>query len=173
MLKSLLKLKQSKTLRATVALKRKAPLKRSKKPIKRSRIKKPKKESLRAFKKKLWKKFAKWIKDTKGNICFSTGRGPLYGKQLHAGHMFSAGKYNALRWEPMNVWPQSAYANIYLKGDYPEFHRRFIERFGQEEYDKLWNRRNDVKQWRIDDLREIDKMIDDDYARRAGAKDQV
>lgn len=149
-------------------IRRKTPLRRSgikRKPPKKKRAK----SELVAFKKKLWTKFAKWIKDTKGSVCFTTGR-VVRGRNLHAGHCFSAGRYPALRWDPRNVWPQSAYANIYLKGDYVEFHKKLIEKIGQAEYDEMFARRNDVKQWRIEDLREIDRMIDEDYARRENAQ---
>lgn len=133
----------------------------------KSEPKKRKKSELSAFKKKLWKKFAQWIKDTKGNDCFSCERKGLSGRDLHAGHMLSAGQYSALRWEVQVVWPQCSHCNIFRKGNYLEYRQRFIERFGQEEYDKLWNRRYELKQWRLEDLKEIENMIDRDYERRA------
>lgn len=138
------------------------------KPIRRSGIKrkparkKRAKSELSAFKKKLWIKFAAWIKRKKGNTCFSCGKKDLVGKQLHAGHMFSAGKYPAIRWDEWNVWPQCAYCNIFLKGNYIEFHARFKITFGLDEYDRLHNARNDVKQWRLEDLKEIERTIDCD-----------
>lgn len=135
------------------------------KPIRRSGIKrkpvrkKRAKSELSAFKKKLWIKFAAWIK--RGNsTCFSCGKRDLVGKQLHAGHMFSAGKYPAIRWDKMNVWPQCAYCNIFLRGNYIEYHARFKEQFGEAEYNRLYLMRNDVKQWRLEDLKEIERMID-------------
>lgn len=128
------------------------------KPVRKKRAK----SELSSFKKRLWIKFAAWIKKTKGNTCFSCGKTGLVGKQLHAGHMFSAGMYPALRWLAECVWPQCAYCNIFLKGNYVEFHARYKERFGEEAYAKLYDRRNEVKQWRLEDLKEIERMIDCD-----------
>lgn len=135
--------------------------------IRRSRIRrrdKPKKRKppgLVAFKRKLWPKFAAFIKRTKGNTCFSCGKKDLVGKDLHAGHMFSAGMYPALRWLIECVWPQCSRCNIFLKGNYIEYHARYIAEFGQEAFNKLYDHRNDVKQWRIDDLMEVEKKIDE------------
>lgn len=140
-------------------IRRSKSIKRS--PVRRkNRPKKRPKSELVQFKKKLWIKFAKWIKDTKGSDCFSCDRKGLVGRELHAGHMLSAGQYPAIRWDPMNVWPQCAYDNIFRKGNYLEYRQKFIDRFGQEEYDKLWNRRHEVRQWRLEDLKEIERMID-------------
>lgn len=136
----------------------------------KSEPKKRKKSELSAFKKKLWPKFAKYIKDLKGNDCISCDRKGLVGKDLHAGHMLSAGTYPGLKWEVPNVNPQCSYDNIFRKGNYLEYRERFIAKHGQEEYDKLWNRRHDARQYRLEDLQEIDRMIDKFYEEKASER---
>lgn len=136
-----------------MALKR-SYIKRKAKPKKRQ------KSELALFKKKLWRKFADFVKKRDGNTCFSCGKTPLIGNDWHAAHCFSAGKYPALRWRLDNVFSGCAKCNIWLKGNYVEFHARYKECFGQEKYDELFSHRNDVKQWRLEDLKEVERMID-------------
>lgn len=126
----------------------------------RAERKKRAKSSLSAFKKKLWKKFSAFIKQRDGNTCFVCGKTPLVGNDWHAAHCFSAGKYPALRWRFDNVFSGCAKCNIWLKGNYIEYHDQYRKRFGEEAYKYLHDHRNDVKQWRLPDLMEIDTMID-------------
>jgi hypothetical protein len=135
-------------------------------PIKRkarsagSKPKKRKKSELVAFKKRLWPKFAAYIKRRDGPTCFVCKKTPLVGHDWHAAHCFSAGKYPALRWLFANVFSGCAKCNIWLKGNYIEYHARYKEEFGQEAYDKLHNSRNDTFQWRLPDLMAVDAEID-------------
>lgn len=142
-------------------IRRSKPLKRS--PIRRkNRPNKRPKSELVQFKKKLWKKFADWLKSKKGTTCFTCGKTGLSGVDRQAGHLFPKGQYNALRWDPLNIEIQCSKCNIWNHGAYTEFINNYIATYGREQYEALYAKRNEFKQWKLEDLKDIEKMIDND-----------
>ena len=57
-------------------------------------------------------------------------------KQLQCGHFYTRGRY-ATRWDEMNCHPQSYRDNVLLKGNYINYTRYMIDRYGREAVDEL------------------------------------
>lgn len=66
----------------------------------------------------------------KGSFCHSTKK-PLNDK-FDAGHVFSVGSNNSLRFNLFNIYAQSVYANQFLSGDQINFLKVLSEVYGEE-----------------------------------------
>lgn len=61
-------------------------------------------------------------------------------EQLQCGHLFSR-VFTSLRWEEMNAATQCARCNINHEHHSEPFRRVMVLRFGEEEIEKMWDRR--------------------------------
>lgn len=78
--------------------------------------------------------FNKWIRERdKEEPCICCGK---FGA-LQAGHFYSAGKYNHMRFNPDNVHGQLKGCNYYKSGNLLEYRKRLIEKIGEERVKKL------------------------------------
>ena len=90
--------------------------------------------------KKLDKVFSIYIRlrtaDEFGMVtCVTSGlRG--HWKTMQAGHFYTRGRYPT-RWDETNVHVQSVQSNIFLKGDYINYTRFMIDKYGREYVDEL------------------------------------
>jgi hypothetical protein len=66
----------------------------------------------------------------KGSFCHSTKK-PL-NEKYDAGHFFSVGSNNSIRFNLFNIYAQSVYANQYLSGDQINFLNVLSEVYGEE-----------------------------------------
>jgi hypothetical protein len=66
----------------------------------------------------------------KGSFCHSTKK-PL-NEKYDAGHVFSVGSNNSIRFNLFNIYAQSVYANQYLSGDQINFLAVLSEVYGKE-----------------------------------------
>jgi len=66
----------------------------------------------------------------KGSFCHSTKK-PL-NEKFDAGHFFSVGSNNSIRFNLFNIYAQSVYANQYLSGDQINFLNVLSEVYGKE-----------------------------------------
>ena len=74
-------------------------------------------------------------------ICFTCDKVMLWkgGKGVNRaenGHLFSR-KSLCLRWDKKNCEPQCNYCNSHLSGNYEVFKDRYINKYGQQQYDKI------------------------------------
>lgn len=92
------------------------------------------------LKKKAWEAFSLWVRfrgnDGKGgNTCISCGKNcPIM--NMDAGH-FIHGKWKMSGFYENNVFAQCVYCNLGLAGNQANYERVLIDRFGQEEVDKI------------------------------------
>lgn len=78
--------------------------------------------------------FNKWIRERdKEEPCICCGK---FGA-LQAGHFYSAGKYNHMRFNPDNVHGQLKGCNYFKSGNLLEYRKRLIEKIGEERVKKL------------------------------------
>lgn len=141
-------------IRRSLPLRRTAPLKRSSKPIKRG--KKPgkvRKTTLAAEKRGLWREFSDYIRNRDGWTCFTCDR-QAWGVHMHAGHLFSR-RIQSVLFDFRNVHAQDASCNRGLRGNVPEYISRFIERYGQDEFDRLTERARRMKQWTLPEIQAL------------------
>jgi hypothetical protein len=107
---------------------------------KASTLKKKKSPTRSQLVKKLDKVFSQYIRlrtaDEFGNVtCVTSGlRG--HWKTMQAGHFYTRGRYPT-RWDETNVHVQSVQSNIFLKGDYINYTRFMIDKYGREYVDEL------------------------------------
>ena len=57
--------------------------------------------------------------------------------QKHAGHFYSTGGHNSIRFNLYNIWLQNAHQNTYLSGNPIEYRNNLIKLFGEERCEKL------------------------------------
>lgn len=101
----------------------------------------PKEKTLSQLKKDLTKVFNAFIRkrDTLPNgmfKCISSGKFlPL--SQMNAGHYFSAGHNESIRWDERNVNGQSIQDNLYMHGNFQGYTKGMIEKYGQKVVDEL------------------------------------
>ena len=73
-----------------------------------------------------------------------------------AGHFWNVGNNPAVRFDEDNNFKQcSKNCNTSLSGNLLEYRERLIAKIGQERFDALNERRNHVKKWTIEELKEI------------------
>jgi len=90
-------------------------------------IQKYKKYSVAELKKKAQSVFNKWIrKRDKGKPCISCGSG----KPEHAGHFYSAGHHNHLRFNEDNCHLQCIRCNYFLSGNLINYRIGLIKKIG-------------------------------------------
>lgn len=76
--------------------------------------------------------------------------------QYAAGHFYSVGAFPNLRFEELNVHSQcNVYCNQKLSGNLHNYRVNLPLRIGQESFDKLQSMKGQVKQYTIDDLKEL------------------
>jgi hypothetical protein len=90
--------------------------------------------------KKLDKVFSTYIRlrtaDEFGNVTCVTSGLTGHWKTMQAGHFYTRGRYPT-RWDETNVHVQSVQSNIFLKGDYINYTRFMIDKYGREYVDEL------------------------------------
>lgn len=109
--------------------------------------------TVRLLKKKLWARFAAYVKERDGGVCFTCGSRPQ-GAACQAGHFVSRAKQATL-FDPKNCHVQCVKCNVFLKGNVAEYARRFLERYGREEFDALMARSDRFRQWKVYELQEL------------------
>lgn len=111
-----------------------------------------KKESLSVKKKRLTTVFNMYIRirdtlyDVSGQpyfICISSGKKcPI--TEMHAGHYFSAGHNEAIRFDERNVNGQSMRDNYYLHGNFDGYTKGMLKKYGQKVIDELEIKRHNL-----------------------------
>ena len=86
------------------------------------------------LKKKAIRIFHEYIrKRDEGQPCISCSK---Y-RELQAGHYYSAGKFERLRFDPRNVNGQCKSCNYFMSGNLIEYRKNLIKKIGNEEVEKL------------------------------------
>ena len=103
-------------------------------------VKKKKKVSLSAAKKKAWSAMSLWIRSKEAIngycSCVTCGwTGEI--SSMQAGHWIPKAQGNAIYFEETNIHPQCYRCNINLGGNGPEYYSFMLRTYGQEELDRL------------------------------------
>lgn len=86
------------------------------------------------LKKRAITKFNAYIrKRDEGKMCISCGKHPIQ----HAGHFYSAGKFNVLRFNEDNVHGQCIQCNYYLHGNLINYRENLIRKIGIHKFNHL------------------------------------
>lgn len=105
------------------------------------KVKKVKQPKLSKLKEKLWKLFAIFIKNRDGNTCISCGRTGLVGGRggnWDAGHFLGMNVCNfKYKYDERNVHSQCSYCNCWLHGNYVEYRKAMILKYGEAEVLKM------------------------------------
>lgn len=111
----------------------------------------PVKKTIGTQKKKLWKVFSQYIRLRDKGVCFTCGLERPW-KQMQAGHFIprAAGGL-ALYFDEQNVHCQCYRCNINLGGYGAEYARRLREKFGDDIVDDLYQKRNEIRKYTIED----------------------
>ena len=118
-----------------------------------------KKPSLSAAKKKAWAAMSKWIrtKDSKDGYatCVTCGwTGEI--SSMQAGHFIPKAQGNAIYFEETNVHVQDYRCNINLGGNGPEYYSFMMQKYGQEEIDRLRALAKTTVKFKVEDYQAIE-----------------
>ena len=124
-----------------------------------------KKKSLKSVKKKTWDVFSKYVRlrdaiettDTRDMaLCCSCGKQyPAFGVGcLQAGH-FIPGRGNAVLFDEKGVHAQCYNCNINLKGNWPGYYKFMLEKYGQDEINRLIDDSHKTVKYTVMDLEEM------------------
>ncbi len=142
------------------------------KGIRANTIQKYKRRTLPWLKKKAIRVFNRWIRerDRRGNyfICGGCGKSKRIqnydqgGSNYHAGHYYPAGKFEALRFDEVNVNGECVQCNHYSGDHLIGLGKTIVERHGKEELERIdmvsaHNKRNGHKWDRLDLIAIIEK----------------
>ncbi len=123
-------------------LKRRTPLKRSKIPLKLSKLRKRGKQSISKIQRKLWQLCKEIIRKQHGNACYTCGASGLTGSNWHTGHMWPKASLGAwLKYDLRVLRPQCYNCNINRGGMGADFWVRMVRENGQEYMDNLKSER--------------------------------
>lgn len=103
---------------------------------------KKKKMTTGKWKKKLWPRFAKWVKKRDDYTCF-TCHAQVEGKNAHAGHFIPKSICGlGLYFDTLNVHCQCYRCNINLGGNGAVYYVNMVKKYGQEVVDDLMRRKD-------------------------------
>lgn len=134
----------------------------------RTKKNKQKKTTITSAKKLAWDAFSKYIRTrdclkTLGRkdcgLCYTCGREKEI-SGLQAGH-YIPGRHNAYLFDEIQVHAQCYYCNGPLKGNWPEYYNALCRDFGREKADELKDKRWEVKQYKVFELQEIQRMYEE------------
>lgn len=135
------------------------------KPVRKSKSKKglkmgkrprrQRKSTLAALKRELWALLSAYVKERDGNVCISCGARGLEGRNLHAGHLFSAGQHSLIRFDPLNVHVQCGRCNVFLRGNIAPYTAQFLKTYGLAQFERLDQRSHISKSWRAFEIQEL------------------
>lgn len=119
--------------------------------------KKPKPKLKGWYVKKLDKVFSEWLRKSYANdfgmaTCYTCGKFAHY-KDLQCGHYISRG-HMATRWDENNCRVQCPGCNVFKNGNYTEYAHRLLKEIGEEKLDALMEKKKEIKQWSIAELKE-------------------
>lgn len=118
--------------------------------MKEKTIKKPKKKTDAQLKKILDGIFSQYIRlryaDDKGNVICSTCPTVCHWKEMQNGH-YESRQYLSLRFEILNCHPQCMPCNVFKHGNYPEYTRFLIRKYGVEHLDWLAREKNRITKY--------------------------
>lgn len=151
---------RKKTLKEVIEAQEKASIKKisvvgskiSKKIIKKKR-KKPKKRidwGISEWKKEAWKHFTKMIKARDKYKCFTCGK-EATGSGMHGGHYITKATCPPkLYFDETNTHAQCYRCNINLSGNWVEYERRMIDKYGAEHVAELKRRQKQEQGQKVD-----------------------
>jgi len=116
------------------------------------------KPTLKSLKKKLWLITSQLIKKIYGNKCYTCGR-KAEGAGLHCGHFIPSSTCGiGLRYDLRNLRPQCYYCNINLGGNGAVYAKKFIDKYGQEEFNEILRLQSQgYMKYTIDDYKRLIK----------------
>lgn len=138
-------------------MKRKKPLRSSKKPVKRK-----KKTTYAKLKAKAWRVFSKYIKMRDADLmkdgfvaCCTCGQKLHWAdKKMQAGH-FLDGRTNSILFEEKCVHPQCSGCNIFKHGNKVEYYEFMLQKYGKTTINSLRKLKMQTIKFTEDDLKEI------------------
>jgi hypothetical protein len=122
--------------------------------VKKSELKE-KLKTLSVYKKDLQVLFNRWIRLTKEPTCISCDK-DLRNVKFDCGHYRTAGGNPALRYEPLNCWPQCVQCNRDFHGNILEYRKRLLVKIGIEKLDWLESD-HEPKKYSIEEIKEMIK----------------
>jgi hypothetical protein len=121
-------------------------------------VKRKKLKSLSSLENKLDRVFSTYIRkrdaDEGGTVsCVTCGR-LMFWKEAHCGH-FIKRQHRSVRWDERNAAVQCPRDNAYMGGRQDDFARYVIQKYGQQTFDELMQKKYEVKKFSRAELQEM------------------
>lgn len=126
-------------------------MKRSTKPLKRTKLRKKSKSKLSTLRRKADETFNRFIRIRDGNICISCGKvGPV-----DAGHYIATSVSANLRYSESNVNSQCRRCNRFMHGNLTEYAMALTRKYGPNILEKLHKEKKVICQRSVGDYQAI------------------
>ena len=86
----------------------------------------------------------------KGDGCISCDKSEGWAGQWHCSHYYSRGHSSSLRYNMHNMHKSCSQCNLHLSGNIEAYTPRLIEKIGQDNYDRLVERKSDIRTYDIE-----------------------
>lgn len=94
-------------------------------------------------------------------------------KEFHAGHYFKEDRHESVALDEINVNGQCGRCNRYLNGNESAYEENLRIKYGDEEFENLRYRKNQIKKYSYGELQELDRIYSQkikDEQKRLGQK---
>ncbi len=122
---------------------RRSPLKRSSKPMKRSKLRRKSTSPIRKIQDELWQECRRIVREQFGNDCYTCGKKNLQGSDCQLGHMIAKASLGAfLKYDIRLLRFQCYRCNINLGGQGAIFYRKMMAEQGPTYMEQLLQDKN-------------------------------
>lgn len=115
---------------------------------------------------KLWETLKKYVKERDHYTCVTCWK-QVEGSNCQAGHFFTGASCPvSVYFDEENVHVQCYRCNISLSGNWPEYYKFMLRKYGQETIDKLWRMKDHLKgeRWEIPEYKTKIEYYEKKYA---------
>lgn len=110
------------------------------------------------WRKKLWETMKIYIKNRDNFTCITCNK-QVEGANCHAGHFLTGASCPvSVYFDERNVHVQCYHDNVNLSGNWPDYYKFMLKKYGQEVIDELWARKDLMKGERWDILQYQQKI---------------
>lgn len=131
------------------------PAKATKKPLKRTKLRKTSARPLSKLKREAWRVFSLWIRERDKYVCVTCGKSGK-GSFMHAGHFISR-KHNATMFDERNVSAQCMNCNLWGYGNMGVYALKIQEKYGAEIIKELTEKSQTIHKFTERELEDIIK----------------
>ena len=110
-----------------------------------------KEKSITKLRKKAWKVFSKWVRESEHGVCYTCGVKKDV-KEMHAGHFVHR---DSMDFDERNVHCQCKRCNCFLNGNLINYAIKLERIYGHGIIEELKKKGDQIKRWKVKELEDI------------------